>query len=156
MTGYELVDIWAQSIVAANDFHAWCTATFGSPVKIFVGLDESRRPGRDDAPYVQMHPLGDARGPEAEFQEWGVWLSMGICAPDRKPETSGMLVTEPALQLMDNEFCPRLLSILHTSAQPPHTGEGITLPGKGGYVQRDVTLSLSEETAMGLGDNGWR
>ena len=57
---------------------------------------------------------------------------------------------------MDNEFCPRVLSILHTSAQPPHTGEGITLPGKGGYVQRDVTLSLSEETAMGLGDNGWR
>lgn len=156
MTGSELVDIWSQAIMAADDFHDWCTEAFGGTVKIFVGLDESRRPGREDAPYIQLHPLGDARGPEAEFQEWGVWLTMGICAPDRAPDVSGMLVTEPGLHLMDGEFCPRVLSILHASAQPPHTGEGITLPGKGGYVQRDVTLSLSEETVMGLGDNGWR
>lgn len=156
MTGFELIDIWAQAIVAADDFHEWCTEALGATVKIFVGLDESRRPGRDDAPYILLHPLGDDRGPEAEVQEWGVWLSLGLCAPERTPDVSGMVVTEPGLQLMDAEFCPRVLAILHASAQPPHTGVGVTLPGKGGYVQRDVSLSLSEETVLGLGDNGWR
>lgn len=156
MTGYDLIDIWAQAIMDASDFHDWCTETFGATVKIYVGLDESRAPGAKNCPYVLMHPLGDARGPEQDEHEWGVWLSLGIRSEDRKPDADAMKVVEPGLALMETEFCPRVLAILHGSSQPPHTGEGVTLPAHAGYVQRNVSLTLTEEAVLGLGENGWR
>lgn len=154
MTGYDIVTEWAKTLAADAEFNAWVAATFGRDLLIMVGYDEVREFGRQDAPYVVMHPAADVRGPQAEELEFDIVLFFGVDAPG-KPENVGGVLTERALYLMENQLCPRVLRALRHTSCPPLTGEGQTSPVRDGYCERDVLVHYSEGNALGIGADAW-
>lgn len=154
MTGYDIAEEWAAALARDAALNEWVAAAFGTGLTILLGYDAVREFGREDAPYVVLHPAADSRGPQAEQLEFDIVLFFGVYAPGKPKNVDGVLA-ERSLYLMDNQFCPRVLNALGKTSRPPLTGEGQTSPVRDGYCERDVLVHYSEGNALGTGADAW-
>lgn len=152
MTTYHIITLWAQALAADEDLNNWVAAHCPAPLTIFVGMDTAQEPGRETAPYIAMHPTGDMLGPEAEAHRYGVCIYLGL-ETTAEPATTGAVITQQGLRLMEQEFAPRVMRCLAATEYPPLTGEGITHLLRAGYCERDINVTYSEDTV--LGETGW-
>lgn len=157
MNTFEIMEYWAKGIAADADLSAWVDRTFGRPLTIYLGFDDVGRFGEDDAPYLSMAPTGEELGPDRDTLSFSVMLMFGLKLDDA-PTRNGNLVSEPAMELMEKEFSPRVLEAISrlTPDLAPGTGEGRTYPPRGGYCERDLVLTLDVPNTLNLQREPWR
>ena len=157
MNTFEIMEYWAKGISVDAELSAWVEQTFDRPLTIYLGFDDVGRFGEEDAPYLAMAPTGEELGPDREALSLSVILMFGLKLDD-EPTRVGNIVTEPAMELMEKEFGPRVLEAI-ARLNPdlaPGIGEGRTYPPRGGYCERDFEVTLDVPNTLNLQREPWR
>lgn len=134
-----------EGAVAVNDF---CTGRFGREPVLLEGADRNELPGRKDAPYLAVVPVGIEAGESEDEHVFRLDVFLGVVDPE--VERAGRVVRYRGYRTIEKEFNPLVLAALEASAHQPDSVEWAVSMVDTGLFELGNVITVTVPNTLGI------